>query len=92
METPNQLKATRRKGKRKRCQHRDSKGVEKDPRADKPTEMIEVRERGVKPGEALAKIRKSRWNLMFSLRGSVEIQDQHWAHKPVRKPVLRLGA
>ena len=37
-------------------------------------ERVEECERGVKLGEARAKIRKIRWNLELSLRGSVEIQ------------------
>ena len=53
--------------------------------ADKPTERVEARgveqveerERGVKPGEARAKNRKTRKNLKLSLRGNVEIQAQH---------------
>ena len=61
--------------------------------ADKPTERVEARgveqveerERGVKPGEAGARKWKSRKNLQLSLRGSVEVQAQHWPdrlHKP----------
>ena len=50
---------------------------------DKPTERVEAhgierveeRELGMKPGETGAKNRKS---LNLSLRGSVEIQAQHW--------------
>ena len=72
--------------------------------ADKPTERVEARgveqveerERGVKPGEAGAKNRKSRKNLKLSLRGNVEIQAQHWLdwlHKPRTRSVWtdRLG-
>ena len=61
--------------------------------AEKTTERVEVRgieqvgerDRGLKPGEARAKIRKSRLNLKLSLRGNVEIQAQHWVRKPVRR-------
>ena len=62
-------------------------------RADKPTERVEAcgierveeRERGMKPGETGVKNQKSKKNLKFSLRESVEIQAQHWPDR-LRKP------
>ena len=51
--------------------------------SDKPAERVEEHERHMKPGEARAKIRKSRSNLKLSLRGSVERQAQLWVRKTV---------
>ena len=87
-ETLNQLKDKRKEGQQKRRQHRDSKGAGKghtSKQADRGIERVEERERGMKPGETRAKNRKSVKNLKLSLRGSVEIQAQHWSdrlHKP----------
>ena len=74
--------------------------LRKATRADKPIERVEACgieqvedcERGVKPGGTRAKIRKSRRNVELILMGSVEIQAQQRARKPVRKPMRRLGA
>ena len=60
--------------------------LKKDVRAKKPTKRVELRgterfeerELGVKPGGTRVMIRKNRKSLKFSLRGSVEIQAQHW--------------
>ena len=92
-ETPNQLKAKRKKGQQKKRQHRDNKGARKGARADKPTERVEARriervdehERGVNLVETGAKNRKSGENLKLILRRTVEIQAQHSPdrlHKP----------
>ena len=60
--------------------------LEKAARADKPTrrvkargiEQVEERELGVKPVGTGVMIWKNGKSLKLSLRGSVEIQAQHW--------------
>ena len=60
---------------------------------DKPTGRVEARgveqvgehERGVEPGGTGAVIRKIPKSLKLSLRGSVEIQAQHWPDR-LNKP------
>ena len=66
-----------RKGSGRGANTATTRELRKVARADKSIERLEERERGVKLGEAGAKIWKSRRNLQLSLRGSVEIQAQH---------------
>ena len=47
--------------------------------------VVERKQGGVKPRKARAKNQKSKKNLKFSLRGSVEIQAQHWPDR-LNKP------
>ena len=87
------MRAKRKKGKQKRRQHRDNKGAEKGKRADKPSgrveaceiERVEEHERGVKPKGTGAMIRKNQKSLKLSLRGSFEIQAQHWPDQCVNQ-------
>ena len=75
-----------RKGTRRGSNTTITRELGKDARANKPTERVEVhridrveeREQGVKPKETGGRNQKRGKSIKLSLRGSVEIQAQHW--------------